>query len=61
MPRCDQLYLQDMLDASRAIQRYVAGKSFDDLVVDEIVSDAVLRRFIVIGEAAARISEATKL
>jgi uncharacterized protein with HEPN domain len=49
-----------MLDAARAIRRYLDGKTDDDLLNDPIPSDAVLRRFIMLGEAAARISEETE-
>jgi len=42
----------DILDAIRKIQDYVKGMSFEDFQSDPKTVDAVIRNFIVIGEAA---------
>ena len=47
-----------MLDAARAIQRFTAGRSREDLRSDEMLTFAVLRGFEIIGEAASQVSEA---
>lgn len=60
MPRNERLYLQDILDASAALQRFLRDKSLETLTSDEILSAAVLQKFIVIGEAAARLSDEFK-
>ena len=55
MKKDNRVYLTDMLDSVDAIQRYVSGKSQVDLANDEILRDAVVRRFEVLGEAAGRL------
>ncbi|HQY93270.1 HepT-like ribonuclease domain-containing protein [Caldilinea sp.] len=55
--RSDRLYLEDIIAAADAIQRFIAeivGESaFHD---DELRQSAVLQKLIVIGEAATRLS-----
>lgn len=58
MPERDYfLFAQDILEAARKIQRYVQGLSFEEFTEDEMRVDAVVRNFMVIGEAAGRIPE----
>ncbi len=45
-----------MRDAVDRVQRYTAGKSQDDFVLDEQLQDAVVRNIEIIGEAARSIS-----
>ena len=52
----DPATLWDMLDASRRILRYTAGKTIEDVGTDEILLDALIRQFTILGEAATRIS-----
>lgn len=47
------LYLVDMVEASRAVERFIAGKDRDDVIADELTISAVLQKLTVIGEAAA--------
>jgi uncharacterized protein with HEPN domain len=56
----DLTYLWDMLSACERIARYVAGKSLDDFVQDDLLRSAVERQVEIIGEAARRVSEATR-
>lgn len=56
----DPASLGDMLQATEKLTRYLNGKSFDDLVADEMLQDAVVRQFTILGEAAARVSDATR-
>ncbi len=56
----DPAYLNDMLEAERAVVRFVAGKSFDAYAEDEVLTAAVERKIEIIGEAARRVSEAFK-
>lgn len=58
--RRDDLYLRDMLQACHDIQVFMAGKSATDIETDNLLYSAVLQKQIVIGEAAARISDLTK-
>ena len=55
--RDERLYLADMVDAAGAISRFVAGMTEDDWIEDEVKQGAVMHRLIIIGEAAARLSE----
>jgi uncharacterized protein with HEPN domain len=53
--RREALYLNDILEAADAIQRFIEGFQCDDLLDDELRQSAVLQKLIVIGEAAARL------
>ena len=55
MSRDPRLYLSDIVDACRRIERIAAGRDDDLLVSDEIVRDAILYNIVVIGEAASRL------
>ena len=54
--RSDRLYLVDILEACDAIARFLAGAMTDAWVQDEVRQSAVMHKLIVIGEAAARLS-----
>jgi len=51
------LRIQDILDAIAKIQRYTRGMTLETFSSDEKTIDAVVRNFIVIGEAAGQIPE----
>ena len=55
MSRDPGLYLADIVEACKRIERIASGRSDQDLVTDEIVRDALLYSIVVIGEAASRI------
>jgi uncharacterized protein with HEPN domain/predicted nucleotidyltransferase len=55
MPR-DNAYLEDILQASKAIRRFIAGISLEDFKSNEEKYEAVNRKFSIIGEAARRLS-----
>jgi uncharacterized protein with HEPN domain len=60
--RKDNAYLADILDAAKAIRRFIAGISLDDFKANEEKYEAVNRKFEIIGEAARRLSpEARKI
>jgi uncharacterized protein with HEPN domain len=52
----DDALLLDMLLASRRIQKYTQGFDFERFENDEIMQDAVMRRILIIGEAAKKVS-----
>jgi uncharacterized protein with HEPN domain len=52
-------FLLDILHSAEAIQRYVEGYSREDFLGDPKTQDAVLRRLLVIGEAATRLTADT--
>ncbi|MFT4152709.1 DUF86 domain-containing protein [Parafilimonas sp.] len=58
--RADILLVQDMIDAAEKIFVYTKGFSFEQFCTDSKTSDAVIRNFEIIGEAASRISESLK-
>lgn len=49
--------IKDILDSILAIMDYTNGLGFEEFVSDRKTVDAVIRNFIVIGEAATRIPE----
>lgn len=50
-----QVYLDDIAEAVSRIERYTAGLSADDFVLDQMIVDAVVRNLEIIGEAANRL------
>jgi uncharacterized protein with HEPN domain len=53
-------YLLDILHSAEIVEDYIAGYSPELFLEDVRTQDAVLRRLLVIGEAAARLSDETK-
>lgn len=51
MPRASDLYLEDILESVRRIERYTAGMDFESFAASELVQDGVVRNLAVIGEA----------
>jgi uncharacterized protein with HEPN domain len=56
----DAGYLQDMVQHARGVIKAVEGRRLEDYEADEELRLAVERRVEIIGEAAARVSEAFK-
>ena len=54
------LYLEDIKDSIRWIEKYVTGLSFDDFKKDRRTVDAVVRNLEIIGEAVSNIPEEIK-
>jgi uncharacterized protein with HEPN domain len=52
------LYLEDIKDAVRKIEKYTRGVDFDKFNKDEQLIDATVRNFSIIGEAAMNIPKA---
>ncbi len=52
----DNAYLEDILHAARAIQRFTEGVMREQFKVNEEKYEAVNRKFEIIGEAARRLS-----
>lgn len=57
MPRDYRVYLDDILEAAERILAYTADHSFEQFSHDSRTVDAVIRNFIVIGEATKKIPE----
>lgn len=60
MPRDENVFLEDIVDACRKVLRYASGLSVTQFRADEKTIDAVLRNLEVIGEAAKQISGETR-
>jgi len=59
MPR-DTEHLLDILGAAKLAAAYASGKTKAEFLADRQCQDAVIRRLEIIGEAARRISPATR-
>ncbi|MBU0763339.1 MAG: DUF86 domain-containing protein [Bacteroidetes bacterium] len=49
--------MQDILDSIRSIQEYTAGITYQEFIADRKTVDAVIRNFIIIGEAASHVPD----
>lgn len=56
----DKAYFWDMLDAALAVEEFVRGKTYEEYLSNRMMRGAVERHIEIIGEAARRISEATR-
>ena len=56
--RRDELYLVDIVEACDAIARFVIGYDRGRLASDDLVGSAALQKLSIVGEAAARVSDA---
>jgi uncharacterized protein with HEPN domain len=59
-PQRDPARLLDMLNAARAVQAFIAGRTFADYQADLLLRSAVERQIEIIGEAAREVSEELK-
>ncbi len=50
-----KLYLDDISEAAKRIERYIRGFTLEKLKKDSLTVDAVVRNLEIIGEAAKRI------
>jgi uncharacterized protein with HEPN domain len=56
----DLQFLLDMLQSAELILTYTAQCSKDEFVANVQLQDSVIRRLLVIAEAARRVSDATR-
>lgn len=52
--------LLDMLQSAQIVMDYLKGRSQNELATDLQFQDAMIRRLLIIGEAAKRVSETTR-
>lgn len=50
-----RLYLDDILEASKRIEKYTKGAKFEKLLKDTLILDGIVRNLEIIGEAAKNI------
>ena len=55
--RSDQLLIQDIIEAAQRIDSYTSGITYDSFIASDMVKDAVVRNFEIIGEASGRLSD----
>ena len=60
MKRDYRLYLEDILEAIRRIERYVEGMDQGQFMGDDRTVDAVIKNLAVIGEAAKHVPPAVR-
>jgi uncharacterized protein with HEPN domain len=60
MSRSDSVYIQDIIESITIIFTYLENKTEQDFINEQIVQDAVIRRFEIIGEASTKISDGVK-
>ena len=58
--RTEKLYLADIVEAADAIARFLSDSTRADFLKDELRQSAVLQKFVIIGEAASRVSESLR-
>ena len=55
-----KLYVKDILEAIKAIEKFVEGMDFENFKEDDKTSSAVIRKFEIIGEATKNIPQSIK-
>ena len=53
--RHEKLYLTDIVEAARAIEKFIMGEDFNEFEQNEMMNSAVLQKLAVIGEAASKL------
>ena len=56
----DRQFLLDMLQSAELIVQYIGDRPQADLTADFQLQDAVIRRLLIIAEAARRVSDVTR-
>ena len=56
----DPAHLWHALRAGRQLQGFVAGRTFEQYLLDEILPSAVERQFEILGEAVRKVSESLR-
>ena len=53
--RHEKLYLTDIVEAARTIEKFIMGEDFNEFEQNEMMNSAVLQKLTVIGEAASKL------
>lgn len=56
-----KLLVNHILESIQKIEKFISGYSFEEFLQDEKTKDAVIRNLEIIGEAAKKIPEDTKI
>ena len=57
MEKDDLIFIEHLLDSINKIEKYVQDITVHDFVDNELIQDAVIRNFEIIGEATKHLSE----
>ncbi|MDQ0220654.1 DUF86 domain-containing protein [Peribacillus cavernae] len=57
MQREPKVFLEEIFIAAEKVEKYTKGLSYDDFLDNDLVSDAVIKNVLVIGEASKNIPE----
>jgi len=57
MARDPRALLWDAKSSGEAIERFLAGKTFDEYLADEVLRSAVERQFAILGEALSQLDK----
>lgn len=60
MPPDDRVRIVHMIEAAETVARFIAGRGRDDLDRDDLLRFAVVRAIEIMGEAASRVTPATR-
>ena len=60
MQRDYKLYLKDILESIKKIDKYTNNKSYKSFSENDLITDAVLRNLEIIGEAVKNIPDEIK-
>jgi uncharacterized protein with HEPN domain len=55
MPRREELYLLDIIQAADTVQQFLAGIERERFLADELIRSAVHHQLMIIGEAVSRL------
>lgn len=58
--RDEGLYLDDILEAARAIRQFLSDVTLDEFLDSDLLQSAVVQKLTIIGEAATRLSDSTR-
>ncbi|MEH7492609.1 HepT-like ribonuclease domain-containing protein [Neobacillus niacini] len=61
MQREPRVFLEDILAAAIKVEKYTMELSFDEFVDNDLVSDAVIKNILVIGEATKNIPDKIRI
>lgn len=61
MLREDEIRLRHMLEAAQTAVEFARGRARDDFAADRMLLFAVVRALEIVGEAAGKVSEATRV
>jgi uncharacterized protein with HEPN domain len=55
MKRSPKLFLNDIIESIKLIEKYIRGATYRNFLNDSVMRDAVIRRFEIIGETTKNI------